>query len=122
VLRFTAEDAGREIAAGGNRRAQGILQGAAFQRRIDAGIRNGTGEISGKDRTFGSAHQRCSIHQETAQTAIHAALVPHTMIRTSMKSLTWDVGVEIRGHAKTSARRPANGSSWTGISQVMRAS
>ena len=36
-------------AAGGDRRAQRILQGAAFERRIDAGMRNRAGEIPGED-------------------------------------------------------------------------
>jgi hypothetical protein len=109
-------------AAGSDRRSQRILQGAAFSRRIDAGMRNRAGEISGKDRPIVSAHHRCSIHQETAQAAIHATAVPTPMISTSTKSLTCDVGLAIRGQATTSASRPANGRRWTGINQVMQAS
>ena len=43
---------GAIAAAGGDRRAEGILQGAAFERRIDAGMRNGAGEIRGQDRAL----------------------------------------------------------------------
>jgi hypothetical protein len=37
-------------AAGGDRRAEPVLQGAALSRRIDAGVRNRAGEIA--SRTF----------------------------------------------------------------------
>ena len=101
---------------------EGILQNAAFECRIDAGVRNRAGEISGKDRTFGSAHQRCSIHQESAHTAPHAALMPTPMIRTSTKSLTWDVGFDNRSQATTGAKRAARGTSSADKSHVMEAS
>jgi hypothetical protein len=51
-------DGPRAIAAtGGNLAAKRILQGTAFKRRIDAGLGDGAGEISGKgpnDRWIGS--------------------------------------------------------------------
>jgi hypothetical protein len=44
------------------------------------------------------------------------------MISTSPKSLTCEVGLEIRGQANAKASKPANGNNWTGISHIMRAS
>ena len=54
---------GAVAATGGNGMAEGILQSAAFERRIDARISDGAGEIPGKDWAFRSTHQRCSIHK-----------------------------------------------------------
>jgi hypothetical protein len=58
---------GAVAAAGRDHAAPRILEGAAFEGRINAGVRNGAGEVPCKDRPITQAHKRCS----RSQTAGH---------------------------------------------------
>jgi hypothetical protein len=48
--------------------------------------------------------------------------MPTVMISTSTKSLTCDIGLEIRGQANAKASKPANDRNWIGISHVIQPS
>ena len=56
-------------AAGSDRHAEGILQGASLEGGIDAGLSHGASKIRGEDRPLVRAHQRCA----SSHSAIHAS-------------------------------------------------
>jgi hypothetical protein len=79
-------------AAGGNRRSQRILQGTAFERGIDARMRNGASEIARQDRSIGRAHQRCSSTQRATHASQNAAITAIVTANASMVRRGVDVG------------------------------
>ena len=89
---------------------------------VNTGMRNGACEIAGKYRSLDSAHQRCSIHQYSAQAVAHSMMVPTVTANTSPASRTLEVGCLSRGNAHTSASRPAKGTISAGMSHVTAAS
>ena len=56
-------DIPRALAAGGNRPTQGILQGAAFKRGIDAGLGHSAPEIGSKPWGLGSPRHACHSYE-----------------------------------------------------------
>jgi hypothetical protein len=108
-------------AAGGDRRAQCVLQGVAYKCRIDAGICQRAGEIRCKDQTMARTHQRCSILLSAAHASQNAPMMASVVMKASAMRRREAVGrrpTTARGHSATT---PANSRSGVGRVQLMRA-
>ena len=103
-------------AAGRNGRAERIPQGAAFQRRIDVGMRNGAAKISGKNRSIGSGtrriHQRYSINQRITHPSQTAPMTASVASKTSAVSCGTDTRRIRYARGGLPWRRQTTGAIW----------